>query len=251
MRKLMLITLTTGLFVSQAFALFANGGFELGNTTGWSISGDHSVISSYTPQFIVTDPTWSSQIPYYGNYSLLLGSPNIGNETDNFHHSSAVSTDGIVTQQDIDNGLHLYFRWGALLEEPTNGVIHTNAQQPYFSAKVETFDGTSWTQRYFTDHRANQPGFTKIGRARSGDAGDIWYGSAVTDLDLSTLGLGVNDQVRVSMFVQDCSLGGHGGLVFLDGFGTTRPPSVPEPSTISLLGIGLLSLFCAFRKRIK
>jgi hypothetical protein len=227
---------------SPAFALLSNGGFEQGDTSGWTVVGDNSVITSFTPQFTNTTG-WLSGVPYYGKYSLLLGSGDVGNVTDNAHHSTATQT-GTVTQADINSGLHLFFKWGAILEEPTNGVFHADADQPYFSISIAKVGGGTI---YFADHRANQPGFTKVGTNATGDAGDIWYGSATTDIDLTTAGLGVGDQVKIDLYVQDCGLGGHGGLVILDGFGTTNP-DLPEPGTLFLLGAGLVGLFARRKK---
>lgn len=250
MKKVVLLAVVALLVAtSPAYALFTNGGFETGNDSGWTITGDHSVIVSFIDQW--NPAGLFSGIPYYGTYSLLLGSGDVGNvDVDGFHHSTATQT-GTVTQADIDAGSHLYFKWGAILEEPTNGVFHSNADQPYFSATISksTNGGSTWTQMYFADHRANQAGFTKIGTNATGDAGDIWYGTGTPDFDLT--GLALNDQVKIDLFVQDCGLNGHGGLVFLDGFGTTRPDEgvVPEPASMSLLGLGLLGLARLRRKK--
>ncbi|MDD5492051.1 MAG: PEP-CTERM sorting domain-containing protein [bacterium] len=255
MRKWMYLVLTVVLIlvVSPAYALFTNGGFESGNTTGWTIGGwnggaDHSVITSFTPQFNNTSG-WISGIPYYGTYSLLLGSPGVGHETDNAHWTTASQTDS-VTQADLDAGLHLYFKWGAILEEPTNNIPHTNAEQPYFSALLQKNTGSGWTEVYTADHRANETGFTSIGFNATGDAGEMWYGTGIADIDLA--GLHVGDQVKIDLFVRDCGLGGHGGLVFLDGFGTEKPPDdnvIPEPGTLMLLGTGLVGMLAMRRKR--
>jgi len=249
MKKYLLVAAASALILanSSAYALFTNGGFETGDDTGWAITGDHSVISSYTEQFNNTSG-WVSGIPYFGNYSLLLGSPGVGFDNPDNGHTSSANQTGTITQDDIDKGLHLYFRWGALLEEPTNGVFHDDPGQPYFSIKIS---GPDTTIIYYEDHRANQPGFLKVGTNSQGDAGDIWYGTHTADFDLTSLALG--DQVKVDLYVQDCGLGGHGGLVFLDGFGTEKlPPDgvVPEPATMVLMGIGIFAGAGLKKKRI-
>ena len=249
MKKSLLFVLAVVLVlvVSPAYALFTNGGFDTGDASGWTVVGDYSVISSFSPQFNNTSG-WTSGIPYYGSHSLMLGSGDVGNVWDDRHQSSATQTD-TVSAADIAAGLHLYFKWGAILEEPTNNATHTDAQQPYFSVDISKWNGGGWTSMYYDDHRANQLGFTKIGTNALGDDGDIWYGSAVTDFDLSSLTAG--DQVKIDLFVRDCGQGGHGGLVFLDGFGTEQPPDdnvVPEPGTLMLLGTGLVGLIGLRRK---
>ncbi len=245
MKKIYLVMLLLFFASTATWANVVNGGFETG-TTGWAITGDHSVIPSFIPQFNNTS-AWLSEVPYYGTHTLLLGSPDVGNILNDNSHSSQASQTFTISQADIDAGLHLYFRWGAILEEPTNGA-HVDGNQPYFSCTVSSNHGGSWNNLYSANQRANQPGhpgFTQIGIAQSTDySGNIWYGTDIANIDMLSLGLG--DQVRIDLFVQDCLQSGHGGLVFLDGFGTENP--IPIPAAIWLLGSGLIGLLGLRRK---
>ncbi len=215
MKKILVLAALAMLALSSpAYALFTNGGFELGDTTGWTMSGDYSVIASFTEQFNNTT-SWSSGIPYYGNYSLLLGTGDVGNVWDAGGSGSASQSD-TISQSDVDDGLNLLFTWGAILEEPTNQTVHDDPDQPYFSVEIltSTDGGSTWSSLYFEDQRANESGFTYVGTNMNGTAGDIWYGTDTASIDLAALGLGAGDQVMIDLYVEDCGHGGHGGLGF-------------------------------------
>lgn len=201
MNKIMILLVALVFTSSPAFAFFTNLGFETGDTSGWTIDKDYSVISSYTGQFNNTSD-WEADIPFYGDYSLLLGSPGVGNEYDHAHQGKA-SQIAAISHADIVSGLDLYLEWGAILEEPTNAVVHTKDEQPYFSIAVSSSDddGATWSSLYYANQYANESGLTYLGTNARGASGNIWYGSGSTIIDLA--GLSEGDLLKIKLFVRD------------------------------------------------
>ena len=47
----------------------------------------------------------------------------------------------------------------------------------------------------------------------------------------------------LALLAADCPYGGHAGYVYLDGFGSVRPPvGVAEPASLALLGLGFVGV---------
>jgi hypothetical protein len=227
---------------TPAFALFTNGGFEDGTFSGWTLTGDGATLSQVIS---ASSPNQTYQTvdinPYNGTYMARL------QNYYGYYHDTTISQTATVSAADKATGDKLYVNWGAVLQEPTN-LIHTTAQMPYFDINI--FKGATNVGTFHADAGTQQGGgWSLIGSGSAPNTGDYWYKSGTFVFDFADFAIG--DLMTIQMSVHDCSLGGHGAYAFLDGIGTTyQPPTVPEPSTLFLLGAGLGGL-AIWRRKIR
>ena len=243
MRNLItVVALVLALALPSVAASFINGGFEDGNWNGWTQGGGYWYGAPVSPtdylpggsqynmggnrSAIVTagnDPITGLPMVYNGSYAARV------NDSSNMYHVSVISQT-VLNYTDTN----IYFAWSAVLQ-----ASHGVGDSDYFALKLT--DDTQGDTLYAVSYdSASTPGyFQQIGS---------WYysGWQIANLDVSAR---IGHTFTLTLLGSDCPYGGHGGYVYLDGFGATPPPPGPEPTTMSLVLLGAGSVVLARLRR--
>jgi hypothetical protein len=224
-------------FAVPALAGFTNGNFETGTFAGWTLggnTGDSAIVTAGTDSNTLNNLSRVAN----GSYAARVGNQDGG-------ANSASISQTVTNWQDAA----VWFAWAAVLQEPTNSVNHSTAEAPDFSVRLR--DLTTATDLYNQTYNVyNLPARTFFNGATNAVAGSsgIWQFSQYFAVNLDTTGV-IGHDLQLIITATDCSLGGHGGYVYLDEVGSTPPViNTPEPMTMLLLGLGLVGL-AGFRKR--
>lgn len=245
--------------VSSAHAdSFINGGFEDGNTNGWTIGGGYrgSVLNTtMTPDmFLPTGALYNAGIAsshsavistgtvdarvgaalgstvYSGNYSLRVEDTTTGGY-------ASVATQTVANYSDPD----IFFVWKAVLLG-AHGT--SDAATMLITLKDVTTGETLITRQYNAadDGSGVDPRFSVLN--------NNYYTANWQVEQLSIDSSRAGHTFEISVLAADCQPTGHWGYVYLDGFGNVNPPAgVPEPGSLALAGLALAGLAAARRRK--
>ncbi|MBX3689119.1 hypothetical protein [Dokdonella sp.] len=251
-----------------ALAIFQNGGFETNAYTAWTLGGGTNPGLAGAPPFnsasvqitpgaagpasIVgpgsTDPLAPTiQLPRVGQFTAKLNDEGGGALVTTLRQTDTVS------QADIDpaDGLpHIRFAFAPVLDDPN----HSPAEQPYFYVVVKNLaDNSVLFEQFAYSGQANVQFLQGAGS---------WKYLEFQNVDAVLPASALGQQVELTVIASDCSLGGHGGYVYVDGFGSAQVPpdnsggpqgaphAVPAlgPAGLGLLGV-LLALTALSMRR--
>lgn len=183
---------------------FINFGFETGDLTGWnSLTTLRGFGQTFTPtkatiMNVGFDPI-ARDIPtvVFGKHSLRV------NDSTPNYHTTLVSQKATVP---LSGNPQLLFKWAAVLEDPQ----HSPTDQPYVDVVVQNVSKgiEIYRRRYYT----SDPSFT----GWQNYSGGAWKAIPWQSVTLTGLGVYAGDEILLRIDGADCSLGGHGGYVYID-----------------------------------
>jgi hypothetical protein len=256
MKKLALAALLSVGIVAPAMAQFVNGGFESGDTTGWTTgSGARYFVNNsglhpadYLPGGTYYDAGMShSAVVSAGTMAHTDGNLNQVYSGSHSFRAEDLTNGGYASAitQTVNNytDANIYFAWAATLE----GAHGPDEAATFQLVLIDNTKGLTLVDRQY--NAADDGSGVDSRFTLSSD--NFYYTSAwqIENLDVSAY---QGDSFTLTLLAADCALTGHEGTVYLDGFGAVTPPAtpVPEAGNMAMLmgGLGLVG-FLARRRR--
>lgn len=253
MKKTALFLAISALGSAPAFAQFTNGGFESGDTTGWSptSSVQRSSVNNtnLTPNWITTQYASSPAPQHSAIVTTADVDPHVGAlmgslvQSGNYAYRVEDTNSGgyaSVISQSVSNyqDANIFFAWKAVL-------LGAHGVNSAATMKITLTDDTLGTTLLSREYNAASGGSGVDPRFSLFQNN---YYTAQWQVEAIALGAAVGHDITLSVLASDCSPTAHWGYVYLDGFGRSNP-TVPEPASLALLGIGLFGLAASRRRK--
>ncbi len=230
-RRFATIALSAALTLAAmpALALFTNGGFEQNDFAGWTLSG------GINPGLLGAEPFTSASIqinPGAPGPASIVGQmvdplaptivlPRVGQLTAKLNDEAGgalvttlvqIDTVGSDDIDPVDGVPHVRFAFAPVMDDPN----HAPHQQPYFFVSVKNLADNSILFEQFA--YSGQAGVNFL------DGVGSWKYLEFQNIDIALPISAVGQQIELTVIAADCSLGGHGGYVYVDGFGSANIP---------------------------
>ncbi len=246
---------------SAQAAGFINGGFEDGNTNGWTLGGGYrgSMLNNnanFNPAYF---------LPGGGGYNAGIANS----------HSAVIGTGYVDPNVGAALGSTVYSgnyamriedtTWGGYASVLTQTVSNYTDDSIYFAWKAVMLGAHGLNDAAtmvitLTDLTAGDEVIRREYNAASGGGGvdsrfSLLNNNYYTpDWQIEQLSIDASRSGHdfvLSVLAADCQPTGHWGYVYLDGFGAVTPPpgDVPEPAGLALAGLALAAAAAARRRK--
>jgi hypothetical protein len=244
LRQGILFVVLLAVSATCGYAGFVNGGFETGDMSSWTATG-----GSWHGGWPMNPANYNNPSQFVGAVVTPGPDPIVGaalNRVYSGSYSVRVNdrindyTVGVISQTVTDyTDPNIYFAWSAVLE----GSHVANDSDNFTLALVDVTAGNEvLVNRSYSSYSA-----TGLFNNTNG-----WYWTPWQTEQLS-VGDRQHHTFTLTLLASDCPYGGHAGYVYLDGFGAAAPiqgdPSVPEPASMGLIGLGLAGLVWYRRRK--
>lgn len=210
-----------------------NPGFETGNTNGWTASGGIWSSGSWPPlESEYSGPPTLLTVTNAGQTDAITGAPTVFAGSHAVRLNDRFGGNNITALTQTVNsytGNKLYYAWNAVLE-PSHGATDS----PSFIIKVtdETTGQVVTNIAYSAFTAQNSTIFRSVN------------GFVTTDWKVEDIDTVAGNNYKLVFVAVDCLYGGHGGYVYVDGFGDSIPvPNVGvtfNPATDVVRGASFL-----------